>query len=101
MNAEEMRKLAEQNGRAEHEKKAYAYFDKQIKEAAENGYRKTFFSFNGGYVDEDTGKWVGRDVTHITREEGKEHYIKLGYGFKHVGVIGGVMQASDQEDICW
>ena len=101
MKAEEMRKLAEQNGRAEHEKKAYAYFDKKIKEAASEGRRKTFFSFDGGYIDDETGKFVSRDITHITREDAKEHYRKLGYGFRHVGVIGGVMQAADEEDITW
>lgn len=101
MLADEMRAIVANNGRAEHERKAYAYFDKQIKKAAQQGKNKIFFGFDGGYIDEDTGEWVGRDVTHITREDGKEHYMKEGFTFRHVGIIGGVMQARDQEDICW
>lgn len=101
MNAAEMRKIAEATERVKHEEKAYEYFDKKIKEAAERGMRRIFFSFNGGYVDPDTNKWIGSNVTHITREDGKEHYRKLGFKFEHVGVIGGVMQARDQENIVW
>lgn len=101
MTALEMKMLADQNGRKEHEEKAYAYFDNRIKEAAMEGRNSIFFGFNGGYIDEDTGKWVGSEITHITREDGKERYKALGYKFRHVGVIGGVMQASDQENICW
>lgn len=100
MNAAEMRVIAEQNGRAEHERKAYAYFDKQIEKAAKSGQTQIFFGFDGGYMDEE-GKWVSRSETHITREDGKRHYRTLGYRFEHVGMIGGVMQASDQENICW
>lgn len=101
MTAEDMRKIAEQNGRAEHERKAYEYFDEQIKKAAMEGRRKMFFSFDGGYIDKDTNQWISGRDTHITREDGKEHYSKLGYRFEHVGVIGGVMQARDQENIVW
>lgn len=101
MTATEMRAIANANGRAEHERKAYAYFDKKIKEAAMEGRNSIFFGFDGGYIDEDTNRWVSRSVTGITRADGKEHYRALGYKFRHVGVIGGVMQASDQEDIVW
>ena len=101
MDANEMRMIAEKAGRVEYEKKAYEYFDKKIKEAAERGMRRIFFSFNGGYVDPDTNKWVGGNITHITREDGKEHYRKLGFTFEYVGQIGGVWQARDQENIVW
>lgn len=101
MTASEMRAITNQAGRAEHERKAYACFDKKIREAAMDGRNRIFFGFDGGYIDEDTGKWVSRDVTGITREDGKEHYKKLGFRFEHVGVIGGVMQARDQENIVW
>lgn len=101
MTAIEMRAITNTSGRAEHERKAYAYFDKKIEEAARKGQNSIFFGFNGGYVDEDTGKWISGGTSGITREDAKEHYRALGYRFRHVGVIGGVMQASDQEDIVW
>ena len=101
MTAAQMRIIANMNGRTDHEHKAYEYFDKKIKSDAMQGRTSIFFGFDGGYIDEDTGKWVSRDVTGITREDGKEHYKALGYKFRHVGIVGGVMQASDQEDICW
>lgn len=100
MTAREMRAISIASGRAEHEAKAYAYFDKKIKAAAKEGKCRIFFGFDGGYLD-DNGKWVSRDVTHITREDAKVHYKQLGYRFEHVGVIGGVMQAADEEYICW
>lgn len=99
MTAEDMRAIANANGRAEHEAKAYAYFDQKIAEAAKEGKCKIFFGFDGSYPEK--GKWVLRSETHITREDAKRHYRQLGYTFEHVGVIGGVMQAADQEYICW
>lgn len=101
MNANEMRAIAEKAGRAEYEQKAYEYFDKKIREAAEKGLTRIYFSFDGGYKDPDTGKWVGGNVTHITREDGKDHYRRLGFKFEYVGQVGGVWQARDQEDIVW
>lgn len=101
MNANEMREIANKAGRLEHERKAYEYFDKKIKDAAEGGRNRTFFGFDGGYIDQETNRWVGRDITHLTREDGKEHYKKLGFRFEHVGYYGGVLQASDQEYIVW
>ena len=101
MTAAEMRNIANTNGRAEHERKAYAYFNKEIRKAAEEGKNSIFFGFNGSYIDEDTGKYVDPYTTGITREDGKEHYKALGFKFRHVGVVGGVMQDSDQEYIIW
>lgn len=101
MTAAEMRSIANANGRAEHERKAYAYFDEKIRKAAEEGRNSIFFGFDGGYIDEDTNEWISRSVTGITREDGKEHYKALGFKFRHVGVVGGVMQDSDQEYIIW
>lgn len=100
MTATEMRTITNASGRAEHEAKAYAYFDQKIMEAAVEGKNRIFFGFDGSYQDEN-GKWVDRNTTHITRADAKEHYKQLGYKFEHVGVIGGVMQAADQEYIKW
>lgn len=101
MTAREMREIANRAGRTKHEIKAYAYFDKKIREAARDGRNRIFFGFNGGYIDNETGKWVSSDESKLTREDGKEHYRRLGFKFEHVGVIGGVMQDRDQEDIVW
>ena len=101
MDAKEMRELANNAGRLEHERKAYAYFTEKIKKAAMEGRTRIFFSFTGGYEDPETGKWVSREESHLTREDAKSYYKSVGYKFEHVGVIGGVMQASDQEYIVW
>lgn len=101
MTAREMREITNQAGRFKHERKAYAYFDKKIREAAMDGRNRIFFGFTGGYKDDETGKWVSSEESKLTREDGKEHYKKLGFRFEHVGVIGGVMQDRDQEDIVW
>ena len=100
MTAAEMRAITNASGRSEHETKAYAYFDQKIMEAAKKGQNAIFFGFDGGYYD-DNNHWISREITHITREDAKEHYKKLGYTFHHVGVLGGVMQAADQEYIKW
>lgn len=99
MTAEDMRAIANANGRAEHEAKAYAYFDQKIMKAAKDGKRRLYFGSCGGY--QDGNRYVTKATTHITKEEAIEHYRQLGYTFKHVGVIGGVMQDADEIYICW
>ena len=101
MNAQEMRSIAEQSGRKEHERKAYEYFDRKIKDAATEGKTRIFFGFDGGYIDSTTNKWISGRDTGITREDGKRHYIALGFDFEYVGMIGGVWQDRDQEYIVW
>ena len=100
INARNMKELARENGKAEIEKKIYSNFDEKIEQAAKQGKTRIFFDC-GGYEDPSTGYWVTASNSAIPREEMKEHYSKLGFVFRHVGMVGGVMQAPSEEDICW
>ena len=98
MNAKEMRRIADQNGRQKHFEKAVAYFDERIRKAAEEGRTHTVWDF-GSYYDKEAKRVLYRSETHITEEDGKAYYKNLGYTFRPTGVIGGVMQRT--EEICW
>lgn len=85
MNAKEMATIAD--SKSQEITKIYDRIDKRIKQAAGEGKHYTYFDFAGSKF--------------LTYGQAQEHYRKLGFSFQHVGVVNGVMQASDCQNICW
>ena len=87
MNAEEARKLSNQNGFDEKVQDKIQMIERRIQKACKNGRTSTCAFGNLDYNKSDV------DL------EAKKHFLKLGYTFKKTGMCGGVPQTT--EDICW
>lgn len=88
MNAEEARRLSNQNGFDKKVQEKIEEIERSIKRACEYGRTSTcVFAFYNDYDKSDV------DL------EAKKHFKELGYTFKRTGVCGGVPQTT--EDICW
>lgn len=86
MNAQEARKLANENGFDQRLEKEIKKVERKIKDACEYGRNSTCF----GMLDQ---------YKNPIDFEVKKHFKKLGYTFKPTGYVGGVYQHT--EDICW
>lgn len=86
MDANEARKLSEENGYKEKFEKEKGYIERSIKDACENGRNSICF----GSLDEYKNP-IEIDL--------KKHFAKLGYKFKPTGYCGGVWQHT--EDMYW
>lgn len=82
MNAEEARRLTNQNEKRQTKIKQYIKWQTEsIQKACKNGHRETCFAY-------------GEDMPEV-----REYFKKLGYKFKPTGYSGGVWQ--DSENIYW
>lgn len=86
MNAEEARKLSNQNGHQEKIEKHIKCVNKHIEEACKCGHNKTAFVGSGGDLN-------------LVKNEVKKHFFELGYTFEPIGYYGGIWQ--EDENICW
>lgn len=92
MNANEARKISNNNGREEKIKIAIKQVEERIKESAKEGNNFCCYGLKECYGGESfyiNGKYE-------KLPEVREHFIRKGFEFKDTGYIGGVYQHTER-----
>lgn len=95
MNAEEARRLSNQNGRQEAIAKAIKEVEQGIEEACKQGKNYTHF----GMKPEYGGKRIRINGRSEECPEIRKHFLRQGFRFKDTGYIQGVYQHTER--ITW